>query len=267
MPIRSRQSGRSRLAGLEAAPLRLKREDMAAHCSNSSPWRGVLAFLRGDPAREEVWRDGLQWRSAGLSLVLIVVGTAAFGATVGIWRSPLQALYTAIKLPLIVLLTTLGNGLLNGLLAPLLGVDLRIRDSLGAILKSHAVAAAILGSLSPVMLFMIWNVPSLDPAPSQSHLAFELIQLTHVTAVGFAGVAANLRLLRFLQRAAGGRRSAALHVLCAWLAGNLFLGAQLAWNFRPFIGAPALPVEFLRPNAFEGNFYETVLRNSARFFR
>ena len=63
------------------------------------------------------------------------------------WRAPLQALYTAIKFPLIILLTTLGNGLLNAMLAPLLGVNLGLRQTLLAVFMSFTIAAAILGAL------------------------------------------------------------------------------------------------------------------------
>jgi hypothetical protein len=75
--------------------------------------------------------------------------------------------------------------------------------------------------------------------------------------IAFAGIAANVRLLQLL-RSLSGSASVARKVLFAWLAGNLLLGSQLAWNLRPFVGAPFLPVEFLRPNAFEGNFFETL---------
>jgi hypothetical protein len=50
----------------------------------------------------------------------------------------------------------------------------------------------------------------------------------------------------------------AFRVFGAWLAGNLFLGAQLSWILRPFIGSPELPVEFLRAGALRGNFYENI---------
>jgi hypothetical protein len=50
----------------------------------------------------------------------------------------------------------------------------------------------------------------------------------------------------------------------AWLAGNLFFGSQLTWILRPFIGAPGLPVEFVRATAFKGNFYETVFHSLMR---
>jgi hypothetical protein len=52
--------------------------------------------------------------------------------------------------------------------------------------------------------------------------------------------------------------------MLAWLTVNLFLGAQLVWNLRPFIGAPELSEQFLRPNALEGNFYEAVGKSFLR---
>jgi len=66
-----------------------------------------------------------------------------------------------------------------------------------------------------------------------------------------------------LLRSLCGEKKLATRILCAWLAGNMFLGCPLSWIMRPFIGSPGLPVQFLRPDAFEGNFYESVL-NSAK---
>ncbi len=62
-------------------------------------------------------------------------------------------------------------------------------------------------------------------------------------------------------RELSGNPAIARRVLMAWLAVNLFLGSQLCWILRPFIGSPSLPVEFLRTEAFRGNFYETVFRS------
>ena len=72
-------------------------------------------------------------------------GAGLYGAAMGWWRDPLQALYTGIKLPLVILLTTLGNALLNGMLAPLLGLNVTFRQSLGAILMSFAVTSVVPG--------------------------------------------------------------------------------------------------------------------------
>ena len=86
-----------------------------------------------------------------------------------------------------------------------------------------------------------------------------------VGVIAFAGIAANVRLLQLLRSLAGGR-GGALRVLFAWLAANLFFGSQLSWVLRPFIGSPSLPVQFLRAEAFEGNFFESVFYTTAHFF-
>src|SRR5262245_37689940 len=96
----------------------------------SAPASGheLPALLRGEAT---LTRAGLEeggvWRWVHYT-IWIVVGGALFGAAVGCWRAPLQAFYTGVKLPLILLLTTVGNGLLNGMLAPLLGVSLTMRQ-------------------------------------------------------------------------------------------------------------------------------------------
>ena len=77
-------------------------------------------LLRGEPERIKHWIEKFTGARLGMALLIIVAGTGAFGAAMGFWRAPLQAVFTAIKFPLIIFLTTLGTALLNGMLAPLL---------------------------------------------------------------------------------------------------------------------------------------------------
>jgi hypothetical protein len=86
-----------------------------------------------------------------------------------------------------------------------------------------------------------------------------------VAVISFAGIAANVRLLQLLRQLSGSR-TIARRILLAWLAGNLFLGSQLSWILRPFIGSPGLPVEFLRGDALRGNFYEAVFHALKHLF-
>ena len=220
----------------------------------------VPVLLRGEP---EAIKARIEQPTSGrvfLYVATILIGAGLYGAAMGCWRAPTQALYTAIKFPLILLLTTLGNALLNAMLAPLLGLNLSFRQSLLAILMSFTIAAAILGSFSPFMFFLVWNTPPMTNGASLSSTAYSLVQLSQVAVIAFAGVAANVRLLQLLRRLSGSP-AVARKLLCGWLAGNLLLGTQLTWILRPFIGSPHLPVEFLRPNAFQGNFGETVFRS------
>jgi hypothetical protein len=223
-------------------------------------------LLRGEPEFLLAWTVEWRIRRVGFCVAGIIAGAGLYGAAMGSWRGPLQALFVAIKFPLIVLLTTVGNALLNAVLAPLLGLNISLRQSLLAVLMSFTIAAAILGSFSPLIAFLVWNAPAMTPDVRISGGTYSFIQLANVATIAFAGTIANLRLVQLLSRYSGGA-AAARRVLLAWLAGNLFLGSQLAWILRPFIGSPNLPVEFLRASAFKGNFYETVFHAVLRLLQ
>jgi hypothetical protein len=199
-----------------------------------------------------------------LHLTVIILGAGCYGAAMGWWRDPQQAFFVAIKFPLIILFTTLGNALINGMFAPLLGLNIPFRQSFSAIVISFTIASAILGAFSPLIAFMVWNAPPMSVSAG-SLPAYNLIKLTHVAVIMFAGTMGNTRLFQLLVRL-GGNRVVALRVLFAWLAGNLFLGSQLSWILRPFIGLPSLPVEFLRAAALHGNFYENVIQSLQLIF-
>lgn len=193
-------------------------------------------------------------RILGVALAT-VLGLAAYGFTVGWWRSPMMGAYVAVKMPLLVACTLGCNGLLNGLLGLLLGTGLGFRQSLLALLMSFAVAALILGSLAPVTFFLAWNAPAPDSV--NAGMAHSAYLVTHTFLIGFAGIAANVHLHKLLAARAPNRTSAMLTLL-AWLGGNGFLGAQFSWVLRPFFGSPNLEVAFLRPDPMKGNFYESV---------
>ena len=216
---------------------------------------GVL--LRGEPEPIAAWTRDWSGRRALFCAALIVAGAGLYGASMGSWRGPVQALYSAVKLPLVVLLTTLGNALLNGMLAPLLGINLRFRQSLMAILISFAIAAIILGGFSPLIFFLVWNTPLSAAGVASPY--YSLVLLTEVFAIAFAGITANVRLLQLLEHL-GGSAAIARRILFSWLAGNLLLGAQLSWNLRPFLGTQGEAISFLSNAPFHGNFYEAVFR-------
>ena len=220
-------------------------------------------FLRADAARLRDWTTRSQTELVKFCVLTIAIGAGVYGAVMGWWRAPLQAFYVAIKLPLLILLTTLGNGLLNGMLAPLLGLNLTFRQSLTAVLVSFAIASAILGALSPIALFIVWNTPPLTSATRLWSPEYGFLQLMLVLFLAYAGIIANVRLLPLLRQFTRSL-TIARNVLFAWLAGNLFLGSQLCWMLRPFIWDPAGPVTFIGRQYFHGSFSETVFEAARR---
>lgn len=223
----------------------------------------VGVFLRAGPECFHEWVAHRQLNLTAFCVTAIVIGAGSYGLVMGSWRDPLQALYTGIKLPLVILLTTLGNGLLNGMLAPLLGLNVNFRQSLTVVLMSFAVAAIVLGALSPVAWFVVWNTPPLTAGTTSSSPEYGFMQLTLAVFVALAGVIGNVRLLPLLRQWTGSAATAR-NVLLAWLAGNLFLGSQISWVLRPFIWDAKRPVEFIGPEHFQGSFFETIFNAVCR---
>src|SRR5438477_3133322 len=121
----------------------------------------------------------------------------------------------------------------------------------------------ILAGFAPLTLFVWFTAPPLES--KGAILGHSVMLLTHVFVIALAGVIANRRLLGLLRKMSGSD-NVARAVLFSWLAGNLFLGAQIAWNLRPFIGSPRLAIEFLRSDPLRGNFYEAVWRALRHLF-
>ncbi len=217
----------------------------------------VRRLLRGGGG--DGWVDVTRAR-AWAWVVVVIVGGASYGASIGLWRATAQAVCLAVKMPLLLGLTLGLNGLFNGMMAAVLGSGLGFRQTLAAIGQSFAVFALVMGGLGPVAAFMTLSLAAGGEAGGDK--AYRILLLVHTALIALGGVYANLRLLGGVERVCG--RRIGRQVVAAWLAGNLFVGAQLSYTLRPFFGNPDLPVQFLRPNPFEGNFYESVWRISRR---
>ena len=111
-------------------------------------------MLRPGGGEAGKWIEGPTWKRVVACLVVVVMGGAAFGYSLGLWRAGLMGGYGAVKLPMLVMLTVVTNGFLNGLLAQLLGSGFGFRQTVQAQLMSFALFALITGALSPVTAAM-----------------------------------------------------------------------------------------------------------------
>jgi hypothetical protein len=223
-------------------------------------WKVLTELCRGEPeilARRMQDANGSTLKFILPLLFWIIAGSGIYGMSIGIWRAPLLAAFVSIKFPLLILFTTLGNGMLNAIIAQLLGAKMTFKNSLLAVLMSFSIASIILGALAPLTFFLVWNAPVMGS--ENTRFAHILIILSDVAVIAFAGIVANLHLFRLLVHL-NKSRSIGVKIIFSWLLGNLLLGGQLSWIMRPFIGTPSAPVEFFRNNPFDGNFFEAVFR-------
>lgn len=197
-----------------------------------------------------------QFRSSLLrAIVTIFLGAGCYGFTVGLWRGQEMALYVAIKTPLLLFFTLLVTGLLNGILGLLLGTNIGFRQSLICQLLAFAMASVVLASLAPITFFLALEAPS--PDSQQAATAHSFYLLAHTALIGLAGFLAVIRLFGFICSLTPNFHAARITLLC-WLASNAFVGSQLSFLLRPFFGSPNLEIAFLRPDPFNGTFYEAV---------
>ena len=217
----------------------------------------IPALCRGSRGLLQDWLTKSPIHSLSFCIPAIILGCGAYGFTMGLWQGWTMASYVAIKFPLVIFATLLINGIINGMLAMALGSGIGFRQSLQFLLAGFALMSIILLSLSPVALFIVFHAPEpTDPEARQWH---SIILLSHTLMIAYAGIVSHRSLLGqvrdFATTPTHGTRT-----FVAWLAGNLFVGAQVSWIMRPFIGSPGLDVEFFRADAFHGNFYETTFR-------
>ena len=231
---------------------------------------GPAAISRMDEGfLQAVLGDGDSGGIARGACATIIAGALSYGFAFGVWRSPLQGLYSALKMPLLFFSTILAGALINTMLAQLIGTGLSLRRVCMAMLLGMAVAAGLMGALSPVVLFFALQVPSPDPAVvglafdhpavTDSRHAYWMLLLGHVGIIGLSGTVGMIRLFRLLMAMTGNRRTA-LRLMVLWFCVCGFVGCELSWLLSPFLCKPTqLPHIFPR-EYFQENFYERVWR-------
>jgi hypothetical protein len=185
-------------------------------------------------------------------VLAIVLLTPAYGAAMGSygWHDPERrviALYAAIKAPLLILVTTglcLAPFLVLSHIARLRGT---LREALGAILSGQACAAGVLASVAPLTLVVYTAITSHDQAIMYNAGAFGLAALL--------GHRATLRRFRPLIAAQARYRP----LLAFWCVLYCFVGVQMGWTLRPFVGSPGTTGAFFREDSFT-NAYLAVAR-------
>jgi len=196
-------------------------------------------------------------RLAVSAALTLIVGSSLYGAAFGIWRAGLQATYSAVKMPLLLLCVVLASGAINTMLAQVLGTGLTTTQVWTCILLTMAIAAAMLGALSPVAAYL--SLQTGGRAGDGGLLRYRVLLLAHTAVIGICGIKANLCLHRLLVFLTGSRKLAT-RTLCAWIFTSGLVGCELSWVLSPFLARPDILIPLINPNAFNGNFFEYCWR-------
>ena len=199
----------------------------------------------------------LRWKDLLGLVAFVVFACGLYGAVLAGWRSPVLSAYVAIKLPILFLGTTAVVAVFNWMTASILGSGLSFKSTVFTVFASMTIGCWIMISLVPVALFFLLSGVSYAGTHDELRYAHNSILMTHIVILALSGVGGNLTLLQGLRRIvrpqcpAGG-------LFFAWLLAFAFVGCQMSWILRPFVGSPFYPVAFMRSDCFARNFYEFV---------
>ena len=151
---------------------------------------------------------------------------------------PRQAVYSAIKVPLLFGATFTLSLPTFLVLNTLAGLRRDVPEACRALLATQAGVSIILASLAPLTL--LWYASSTD------YNQAKLFNLAMFAVASLAGQSLLRRhYLELIRRNAVHRR-----MMWAWLVIYAFVGVQIAWVGRPFIGAPGMETRLFREGAW-----------------
>jgi hypothetical protein len=207
--------------------------------------------LRGEASPIRV-RQGTGLPAFGGFTILIVAFGIFYGGVMGTYGGiggprSWQVVYSAVKVPFL-LITTFALSLPSFLVVnTLLGLRNDFAQVVRALMATQAGLTVILSALAPFTAFWYVSGSGYHPAILFNGVMF---------AVASFSAQGMLRreyvpLIR--------KDPKHLWMLRTWIVIYVFVGIQMGWVLRPFIGDPHAPVQFFRENSWS-NAYEVVIQ-------
>jgi RNA polymerase subunit RPABC4/transcription elongation factor Spt4 len=179
-------------------------------------------------------------------VVSTIIYLALYGLVMGISNSWQQALMSALKLPVLFLVTLLICLPTLYFFNLLYGSQLTFGQTAALIMAAVTITAALTLAFASITLFFWLTVPDYE--------FFVLLNVGVLAITAWWGLSFLRQGMRHIQRVAPQAR----RILAVWVAIYAFVGTQMGWALKPFFGAPGQPFEFIRRT--EGTFYTSVFR-------
>jgi hypothetical protein len=227
--------------------------------------------------REDIWQQiSNEYRIGELIVQMLASSSAAlacYGVVLGASNSLMQAISSAIKLPILFLLTLAICLPTLYLFNLVFGARLSVRQALALVLTAITVTAMLTLAFAPISLFFLISAPDYE--------FFKLLNVAILTLTGFVGLRfliSGMRRMNALHTPAAApmvgsdgaavpqpvERPVSMNLIYLWVVLYGFVGTQLAWTLRPFFGDPGMQFAIFR--SIEGNFYVNIVNSLVNLF-
>lgn len=181
-------------------------------------------------------------------LITSIAFLALYGAVMGSTNSLSQVFSSAAKLPVLFLATLIICAPMLYFFNLIFGSNNSLSQDIALMPMAISVNAVVLLSSAPIVLFFLLT--------SSNYQFFKLLNVGVFTIAGIIGVMFLAQGMRAVSASGTDGARARSRVVKLWILVYAFVGSQVAWTLRPFVGAPDMTFELFRP--LGGNFYANV---------
>jgi len=227
------------------------RPEVAAPKQSITTYQDFLSALLSD--RERFFDEVVAGTALAAKLryaAVTIVGLAGFfGLVAGAYSGPAQALSAAIKLPFLFFATFAVCFPAFFVVQVLVGSRLRLLQVVVLVFGALALTSVLLAAFVPITLFFLIT--------GANYYFQHLLNITIAGVSGLFGMYALHEGLSVVCEQRGVYPRKALTIMRAWAVLFGFVGIQLAWSLRPFLGDRNQPFRVF--GNYQGNFYAAII--------
>ena len=209
-------------------------------------------FQDKDTYFEMLGQNKHQLRTVLYQTLIILLLSVFYGLIMGSYNGPVQAAITGVKVPSLLILALFICFPALYVIQFMLGSKMGILQMMNTILSGFVVFATIMASFAPIVIFFMITGNN-----------YSFLKLLHVGIFIFSGTFGMRIIIEALKYSCEKKNvypKIGINIFKFWIVIFAFVGVQLAWNLRPFVGDKNLPLELFREK--EGNFYLAVFQSA-----
>jgi len=181
--------------------------------------------------------------------LLLSLFSFLYGVVMGSYHGLWQALAAGVKVSVLFSLVLLICFPAFFIIQFILGSKLRLHQMISIILSGFVLITSIMVSFAPIVIIFLLT--------GSNYYFLQLLHISIFLLSGFFGMKTVIDALKFSCEKKNVYPQIGVVVFRFWVVILAFVGIQLAWNLRPFLGDRGQPFELFRE--YEGNFYTALI--------
>ena len=181
--------------------------------------------------------------------LLLILLSFIYGIVMGSYHGYIQALVSGVKVPVLFTVVLIICFPAFFIIQFILGSKLKISQIISIVLSGFVLTTSIMVSFIPIVVFFLLTGSN-----------YYFLQLLHIGVFIFSGIFGMIIIIDALKFSCEKKNiypHTGVVVFRFWVVILAFVGIQMAWNLRPFLGDRGKPFELFRK--YEGNFYTALI--------